>query len=79
MICWIIPVGIKYEFGLNDVFLTHQEAANKVDEVIRIYNNERPHGNCNYLTPAKAHEKSGILKKRWKPKPPFNYGTDDRF
>jgi putative transposase len=59
---------LKTEFLLNRTFATFDEAAAAVDMAIDKYNHVRPHASCNYLTPAMAHEQSGLLKKRWKKK-----------
>lgn len=59
---------LKYEFGLNQTFSSHALAEIAVEEGIRKYNQLRIHDSCNRLTPMKAHEEKGILKKYWKPK-----------
>ncbi len=65
---------LKTEFLLNKIFATYHEAITAVDFAIDKYNHVRPHASCDYLTPAMAHEQSGLLKKRWKkkvyPRPP---------
>ncbi len=57
---------LKDEFLLNKVFGTHQEALEATERAIEAYNHVRPHASCDFLTPAKAHGKTGPLKKRWK-------------
>lgn len=57
---------LKSEFGLDMLFDDYSTAKAKVDNVITIYNSKRPHASCNYLTPDEAHNKKGVLKKRWK-------------
>ncbi len=65
---------IKGEFNLygsqENFELTYQRVARS----IAAYNEIRPHGSCDYLTPCEAHRKEGELKKRWKnyPKKMFN-------
>jgi len=59
---------LKEEFYLNKTFGSLQEATEAVNNAVDKYNHIRPHASCDYLTPAKAHEHSGILKKRWKKK-----------
>ena len=54
---------LKYEFGLNQTFSSHALAEIAVEEGIRKYNQLRIHDSCNRLTPMKAHEEKGILKK----------------
>lgn len=56
---------LKMEFLLNKTFSNFDEAQQVVEESIRKYNEIRPHSSCNYLTPAVAHQKEGIMKKQW--------------
>ena len=37
--------------------------------MVAVYNNQRPHASCDYLTPEQAHHHSGVLKKRWRTYP----------
>lgn len=57
---------LKNEFYPKRVYLNHQDAANNISKVIKIYNLQRPHSSIDYLTPQEAHLKSGEIKKRWK-------------
>lgn len=57
---------LKTEFGLDKIFKTFEEAKQAVENAIRIYNEQRPHSSCNYLTPQQAHLQKGVLQKRWK-------------
>lgn len=57
---------LKNTFGLGIVFGTIEEARVATEQAIRTYNTVRPHSSCNDLTPEKAHEQSGVLRKRWK-------------
>jgi len=59
---------LKYEFGLNATFASHAQAEVAVEQSIQKYNELRIHDSCNRLTPIKAHEEKGLLKKYWKPK-----------
>ena len=59
---------LKNEFLLNRTFTNYSEAVSAVDFAVDKYNHARPHASCDYLTPATAHEQSGLLKKRWKKK-----------
>lgn len=38
----------------------------RTDEIVRIYNEMRPHMSNDYLTPEQAHQHNGTLKRRWK-------------
>lgn len=57
---------LKCEFLLDRCFKNFQEASRTVADSIRIYNEQRPHSSCDYLTPEQAHQKSGVLAKRWR-------------
>lgn len=59
---------LKSEFGLGGMFDSFQQATGKVDHVIKIYNNLRPHASINYLTPEQAHLQQGQIPARWKPR-----------
>jgi transposase InsO family protein len=59
---------LKSEFLLNKTFKNIEEARENVNKSIRIYNNQRPHGSCNYLTPDEAHQKEGLLPSKWRTK-----------
>lgn len=59
---------LKSEFLLNRTFRNLEEASEVVNQSISIYNSQRPHGSCDYLTPDQAHLKKGLLVSRWKPK-----------
>jgi len=53
---WLYDIKIK----------TKEEAKEEVNKIISTYNNDRPHCSLNMLTPDQAHQRSGILEKRWK-------------
>ena len=57
---------IKGEFNLYSTSLGFEQARRKIDCSIKTYNELRPHGSCDYLTPNQAHNQQNILKKRWK-------------
>jgi putative transposase len=59
---------LKSEFLLSKTFRNMQEASEAVSRSIGIYNSQRPHGSCDYLTPDQAHLKKGLLPKKWKSK-----------
>lgn len=59
---------LKGEFGLDSSFSSLAAAAEAVHEAVRRYNQLRPHASCDYKTPVAAHQESGLLRKRWKPK-----------
>lgn len=37
-----------------------------LDKAVRMYNTQRPHLSCNYMTPAQAHRKRGPIPRAWK-------------
>lgn len=57
---------LKTEFNLADTFDEFEQASAAVNQSIMVYNEVRPHGSCDYLTPNEAHEKHGLLLHRWK-------------
>jgi putative transposase len=57
---------IKSEFNLYSSQFGFDETSALIEKTITAYNQLRPHASCDYLTPNQAHQKSGILKKRWK-------------
>jgi putative transposase len=59
---------LKTEFELNKTFKTFEEAHDTIRRVIQVYNEQRPHASCNYLTPSQAHQLQGVLKAKWKKK-----------
>jgi putative transposase len=59
---------LKGEFLLDKTFSSYTEAVEAVKAAIHNYNHIRPHASCDYMTPASAHEQTGILRKRWKNK-----------
>lgn len=56
---------LKTEFGLSNHFANNELAQQAVNNAVAMYNNNRPHASCDYLTPNVAHEKQGELPKRW--------------
>ena len=56
---------LKMELLLGKTFANFEEARRVVEDSIRKYNEIRPHSSCNYLTPAVAHQKEGIMNKMW--------------
>lgn len=57
---------LKEEFELYRNFDNYQQAWDAVEEAVTVYNQQRPHASCNYLTPQQAHEKQGQLITKWK-------------
>ena len=57
---------LKAEFELDHVFDSYEQALARVNNVVIIYNNQRPHASCNYQTPDQAHKQQGPLTMRWK-------------
>ena len=57
---------MKQEFNLYGSQLSFEATAKWVEQSVNAYNQLRPHGSCDYLTPDQAHQKEGLLNKRWK-------------
>lgn len=60
---------IKGEFNLYSSHLSFELTYQKVQESITAYNELRPHGSCDNLTPNQAHQTLTPMKKRWKTYP----------
>lgn len=60
---------IKAEFNLYSTSYGFEHTYQLVKDSIEAYNELRPHGSCDNLTPAQAHHLQGQLKKRWKQYP----------
>jgi len=57
---------LKSEFYLDRCFKDIDQVTSVVRNTVRVYNTQRPHASCNNMTPDKAHEQHGLLKKLWK-------------
>lgn len=57
---------IKEEFNLYSSNENFEQTYGRIVRSIKAYNEIRPHGSCNNLTPCQAHQKEGELKKTWK-------------
>jgi putative transposase len=57
---------------LKDEWIDHEQysgfsqAKLRIDQIIPVYNHQRPHSSCNMMTPAQAYRSSGEIKKHWK-------------
>jgi putative transposase len=60
---------IKGEFNLYSSSVSFEQTYQNIDRSIKAYNELRPHGSCDYLTPCQAHRQGNVLKKRWKKYP----------
>jgi len=60
---------LKAEFNLYSSQLGFEPTCQLIKASITAYNEERPHGSCDFLTPEQAHHRHGTLKKRWKQYP----------
>jgi putative transposase len=59
---------LKYEFDLISGFENHGQMVKQLKQAVRLYNDERPHASCDYLTPSIAHKTNGPLRKHWSQK-----------
>lgn len=57
---------LKGEFNLYSSSSNFEQTYGKIISSIKAYNELRPHGSCDYLTPSQAHHQGNVLKKRWK-------------
>lgn len=58
--------GILKTELLEERFASFGPAQKAVAAAVSTYNNLRPHASIDMLTPAVAHERTGLLKKHWK-------------
>jgi len=59
--------GILKDEWLNQMkFKSIKDASSQLEEIIRIYNQERPHSSLDMNTPEYAHNQTTELKKHWK-------------
>jgi putative transposase len=56
---------LKGEFDLYGSSVSFELTYQKIRASIKAYNELRPHGSCDYLTPCQAHDQGNKLKKRW--------------
>lgn len=68
---------VKNEFFPKKIYRDHKEAKKSIEIIIKNYNDKRPHGSLDYLTPSKAHDMSGEISKRWKHYPYKKKGTQE--
>lgn len=59
---------LKVELGLDATFVDYSAAHQACAEAIWAYNDVRPHGSIDYLTPRQAHQQTGPISNRWKSK-----------
>ena len=57
---------IKEEFNLYSSQENFENTYQRILKSVAAYNEIRPHGSCDDLTPCQAHKKEGELKKTWK-------------
>lgn len=57
---------LKDEWIHNEKYHSFEQAKERISEIIKIYNSQRPHSSCDMMTPEQAHECEGRLKKHWK-------------
>ena len=57
---------IKEEFNLYSSQENFENTCQLILKSVAVYNDIRPHGSCDNLTPSQAHKKEGELRKTWK-------------
>lgn len=57
---------LKHEFLLEQYYLPLEEMKKVIKDVIRIYNEQRPHFSCGYLTPNQMHKQCEVNIKSYK-------------
>jgi transposase InsO family protein len=69
---------LKDEWLFQMKLKTRNEAKNQLEQIIRIYNEERPHSSLDMITPHDAHKVELIFKKHWKNYYKKNENTKDK-
>ena len=59
---------LKDEFELERGFAHHLEAMQVIAQSVGIYNSQRPHLSCHYLTPEQMHAQQELEVRQWKKK-----------
>jgi putative transposase len=59
---------IKSEFFPRRIYQNHKKAKKAIDKIVLVYNTRRPHSSLDYLTPSDAHNMTGPISQRWKPR-----------
>jgi len=57
---------LKTEFNLHYSTNSFELTLTTIAKCIEVYNQQRPHASCDFLTPNQAHSHEGTLKRRWK-------------
>ncbi len=58
---------LKNEFFPKRIYYNHKDAVKHFTLIIHIYNESRPHGSVDFLSPSTIHEHyTGPIPKRWK-------------
>lgn len=55
----------KQDFCMDKTFDALEQAKEQIQQMVYHYNHTRPHASCDYLTPAEAHQRTGLLPRRW--------------
>jgi len=54
------------KYGIGDTLLSFAHASQQVARAVRVHNELRPPGSCDFPTPSQVHEQEGPLVRRWK-------------
>ena len=57
---------LKEEWFNRETIGSLENGKIRTEEIVRLYNEMRPHMSNDYLTPQQAHQLTGTLKRRWK-------------
>lgn len=55
----------KGDFMMDKTFECLSQARQEIQRMVYHYNHTRPHASCDYLTPVQAHQRTGLLSRRW--------------
>lgn len=57
---------LKSEWIDREQICSLEQARERIDSIVVVYNSKRPHMSINMLTPDQAHKQEGTLKRKWK-------------
>lgn len=57
---------LKGEWLNHEHYTYFDDIKNRIDEIIDIYNTQRPHLSCDMKTPIQAYAMTGEIKRHWK-------------
>lgn len=57
---------LKSEWLDRESIKSLKQGRQRISTIVDIYNNKRPHMSIEMLTPGQAHQRQGVLQRKWK-------------